>query len=201
MILSKDKEKRKEQVANYVAKMEEKLNKEKEKQAKAAAVLKKPSSTKSGYVVASTAAQLTKQEEEEIRKTKIPTIGDILVSYETKSGKSGSAVYGFWLGRQYYSSLMNGKIKRPDKRIALGLAIAFNLKGAEFVKFVASLGYSFPSDKRDLIVNLFIESNRYNTRSCDDKLKAEQTNGNIDELDEMIMGFDEDLGLISGKYK
>lgn len=210
MILSKDKEKRNQQVANYVAKMEEKAKKDKEKEKKAKAVLKDSKARKQGYVTASTAAVLDPETMGDLEILEIPTISDILVKYENKTGKKGPAVYGFWLGRQYYSSLLSGKIKKPDKRVAIGLAIAFNLKGKELEAFISDFGYSFPKDKRDYIVEIFVQSNYYDTRiykdaektkTVNDRLRTEQTNRNIDELNEMIYSYDEELGLLYGKVK
>ena len=211
MKLSKEKEKRREQVAKYVAKQEAAAEKQAKKEKKAAELLKaQDKKSKAGYVTASTAAVLSPKKIKEINDMDIKSIGETLMEFENKTGKKGSAVYGDWLGRQYYSSLINGKIKKPDKRVALGLAIAFSLKGQEFIDFVADLGYSFPKERRDYVIKCFIESSDYDTRSFGsakgtpaeiDRMRYLQTMNNIDELDEMIHDYDKKCVLICGKSR
>ena len=208
--LSEDSKKRNKQLEKWIAKKEAIAKKDKEKVKKKADEKRKKQSaldkmSRSGnFVIANTASTLIEEVEEYVKKhyKGMKNISDLLMFYEEKSGKASPQVYADWMTRQHYFSLLNEKIKKPDKRIALGLAIAFNLKDNEFSEFVEMFGYSFPTDKRDYVVLAFINSSYYNTRTFSEKKYSKQeildaqysqTNYNINAVNSVISSYDPKL--------
>jgi|GEM_PF-4333616 len=189
------------------AKYLKKIKKENDKKKKLSSISKKQ--VKGDYVIANTAATVNMGVKDYVKSNsnkKFENIGDMIMFYEGKSGKTGPAVYADWMTKQYYYSIVNGKIKRPDKKVAIGLAIAFGLKAAEMKSFVENFGYSFPNEKRDLVVEYFCLFGDYDTKRIEkgtqqevDRAKGRQTMSNISALDDLIYTFDKNMDLIGSK--
>ena len=90
------------------------------------------------------------------------SLAEVLFLLEGDSGKTPAQIYSdAGILKTTYHNLICGKVKNPDKQTVLSLALGLKLAEFEMKQFVEFCGYSFPADRRDVILLGYTVTNQW----------------------------------------